>query len=65
MASARKLPAIDVLLEHVNKGLTNQEIGDLYGTTGEAVRQQLAARWCETEREPAEPRSVHPLEGPR
>lgn len=43
MPSVRKLPEIDVLLEHVSKGLTNQEIGDLYGTTGEAVRQQLAA----------------------
>lgn len=43
MASAKKLPEVDVLLEHATKeGLTNHEIGKLYGTTGEAVRQALA-----------------------
>lgn len=43
MPSVRKLPDVDVLLEHVHQdGLSNFEIGQRYGTTGEAVRQALA-----------------------
>lgn len=42
MASARKLPGDDVLLEHVQGGLSNREIAERYGVTGEAVRQKLA-----------------------
>lgn len=41
MASAKKLPEFDVLLQHVQDGLSNLEIGRLYGVTGEAVRQAL------------------------
>jgi len=41
MASVRKLPGIELLLEHVEQGLTNREIADRYGVTGEAVRQAL------------------------
>lgn len=42
MASVRKLPDVSVLLKHVDEGSTNQQIGDRYGTTAEAVRQALA-----------------------
>lgn len=42
MPSPRKLPDVEVLLDEAQQGLTNQEIGDKYGTTGEAVRQALA-----------------------
>lgn len=42
MASARKLPACDVLLRHVEQDrMSNREIADRYGVTGEAVRQAL------------------------
>ncbi|MGZ4524095.1 MAG: hypothetical protein ACXVXO_11875 [Mycobacteriaceae bacterium] len=43
MAANKKLPDTDVLLRHVREGMNNKEIGELYGTSGEAVRQQLAA----------------------
>jgi hypothetical protein len=42
MPSPRKLPDAGVLLEHAQQGMTNIEIGERYGTTGEAVRQALA-----------------------
>lgn len=41
MAAGRRLPPFDVLMGHVNEGLTNQAIAELYGTTAEAVRQAL------------------------
>lgn len=42
MASAKKLPPFDVLLEHVERDrMSNREIADRYGVTGEAVRQAL------------------------
>lgn len=41
MASARRLPPDDVLIQHAESGMTNRQIGELYGTTGEAVRQAL------------------------
>jgi hypothetical protein len=41
MASVKRLPADPVLIEHAESGLTNREIGELYGTSGEAVRQAL------------------------
>lgn len=41
MASVKRLPNDAVLIEHADGGMTNREIGDLYGTTGEAVRQAL------------------------
>lgn len=41
MASYRKLPSFDVLMQHVKEGLSNREIAELYGVTGEAVRQAL------------------------
>lgn len=39
MASARRLPPCDVLLAHVQEGMSNKDIGIMYGTTAEAVRQ--------------------------
>jgi hypothetical protein len=42
MASVRKLPEDTELLRLAESGLTNREIGDQHGTTGEAVRQALA-----------------------
>lgn len=42
MASVRKLPDDGELLKLAESGLTNREIGEKYGTTGEAVRQALA-----------------------
>lgn len=41
MPGTRKLPEPDVLVRHATEGLTNKEIGELYGVTGEAVRQAL------------------------
>jgi hypothetical protein len=41
MASAKRLPVDAVLIEHAEAGMTNREIGDLYGTSAEAVRQAL------------------------
>lgn len=41
MASAKRLPPDDVLIEHAQAGMSNREIGERYGTTGEAVRQAL------------------------
>lgn len=42
MAYGKRLPELDVLLGHVKSDKTNKEIGDLYGVSGEAVRQALA-----------------------
>lgn len=42
MPSPKRLPDADVLVEYAEHGKTNQEIGDMYGTSGEAVRQALA-----------------------
>lgn len=42
MPSLRKLPDDGELLKLAESGLTNREIGERYGTTGEAVRQALA-----------------------
>jgi hypothetical protein len=39
--SVRKLPDLDELLKHVEDGMSNTDIGRLYGTTAEAVRQSL------------------------
>lgn len=39
--SVRKLPGADVLQRHVDDGMTNVAIGEMYGVTGEAVRQAL------------------------
>jgi hypothetical protein len=41
MASPKKLPSAEVLVEHAEAGMTNQEIAEKYGVTPEAVRQQL------------------------
>lgn len=41
MASVKRLPMDSVLIEHAESGMTNREIGELYGTSGEAVRQAL------------------------
>jgi len=41
MASAKKLPEDSVLIDHAQSGMTNREIGEMYGVTGEAVRQAL------------------------
>lgn len=49
MASARKLPQDDVLISHVQSGMTNRDIGNMYGTSGEAVRQALARAGYERE----------------
>lgn len=42
MPSPKRLPPVEVLIELAQQGLTNQEIGDKYGVSGEAVRQALA-----------------------
>ena len=41
MAGVRKLPDCDKLAEHVAEGLLNKDIGEMYGVSNEAVRQQL------------------------
>lgn len=41
MAYSRRLPGPDKLRKHVEDGLTNRQIGELYGVSGESVRQQL------------------------
>lgn len=41
MSATRRLPSDNVLIKHVEDGMTNREIGELYGTSGEAVRQAL------------------------
>lgn len=43
MLSGRKLPEDSELVKLADEGLTNREIGERYGVTGEAVRQRLAA----------------------
>jgi hypothetical protein len=42
MGSRRKLPDIDVLKAHAEEGMSNQDIGERYGVTSEAVRQAFA-----------------------
>ena len=42
MASRRKLPEIDELKRLAEAGMSNQDIGEKYGVTGEAVRQAFA-----------------------
>jgi hypothetical protein len=42
MTQPRKLPGLDVLKKHVADGLTNKQIGAMYGATPEAVRLTLA-----------------------
>lgn len=42
MAYQRRLPDVSVLISLVDQGLTNQQIGERYGTSAEAVRQALA-----------------------
>lgn len=42
MAAPGKLPPFEKLMEHVNDGLINREIAELYEVTPEAVRQALA-----------------------
>lgn len=60
MASAKKLPDDETLLQLArDEGLTNQQIGDRYGTTGEAVRQQLAK--LDFRRGPERPSHAHYL----
>lgn len=59
MASAKKLPDCDVLVEHANSGLTNLEIGEIYGVSGEAVRQQLVK--CGYRRPSLRPSHAHYL----
>jgi hypothetical protein len=41
MPGVRKLPTGEALVRHAADGMTNKEIGELYGVTGEAVRQAL------------------------
>ena len=41
MPQTRRLPDSEVLVRHASEGLTNKEIGEIYGVTGEAVRQAL------------------------
>lgn len=41
MAYPKKLPDDKTLASLVRKGLTNKAIGDLYGVSGESVRQRL------------------------
>jgi len=41
MASLKKLPDGEVLIELAKSGLSNQEIAERYGVTAEAVRQAL------------------------
>lgn len=41
MAGRRLLPDVPTLLRHVEKGMTHQEIGDLYGTSRQAVTLKL------------------------
>jgi hypothetical protein len=43
MAYGKKLPDDKTLARLVKQGLTNKAIGELYGATGEAVRQKLLA----------------------
>lgn len=38
----RKLPELNVLMEHARQGLTNKQIAEMYGASDEAVRQQFA-----------------------
>jgi biotin operon repressor len=45
-----RLPARDVLVELHQAGLSNQEIGDRYGTTREAVRLALKRAGVQVER---------------
>lgn len=40
--SGQKLPSGDALMKHVQDGLSNKQIGMMYGTTPEAVRMALA-----------------------
>lgn len=41
MVAGRKLPSDDVLAGYAEQGMSNREIGNLYGTSSEAVRQAL------------------------
>jgi hypothetical protein len=41
MASPRKLPDTDVLVRLAERGLSNREIGALFGTSRQAVEQRL------------------------
>lgn len=59
MASAKKLPVDDVLIQHAEEGMSNREIGELYGTTGEAVRQALQRAGYQ--REESRPRHAYYL----
>lgn len=52
MAYGKKLPDDATLRRHVSDGMTNKEIGDLYGATGESVRQQLAKIGVERPKRP-------------
>lgn len=57
MAAVRKLPECDVLRGHVEDGMNNLEIAEMYGTTGEAVRQALVR--CGVQRQETERRPRH------
>ena len=37
--STKKLPEDDIIINHIKNGLTNQEIGDIYGVTEACVRK--------------------------
>ena len=37
--STKKLPEDGIIINHINNGLTNQEIGDMYGVTEACVRK--------------------------
>lgn len=50
MAGRRLLPDVPTLLRHVERGMTHQEIGDLYGTSRQAVTIALRGT---TDRHPA------------
>lgn len=41
MAGRRMLPDVPTLLRHIDKGLTHGEIGELYGTSRQAVTLKL------------------------
>lgn len=51
---ARKLPSIEVLMNHLKDGWDNEQIARHYGASREAVRQQLAKHGVKSPRERAD-----------
>jgi len=59
MAASKKLPDCEVLTGHFEAGMSNPEIGALYGVTAEGVRQALVK--CGVRREHIRPDHSHYL----